>query len=300
MNELALFAGAGGGLLASGLLGWRTLCAVEIDDYARGVLLARQNDGIIGPFPIWDDVRSFDARPWVGLIDVVSGGFPCPDVSVIRAMWGRAGIDGEQSGLWYEFLRVIDECRPAAVWGENSPALKDQGLDQIVSALAERGYLCRWATIGAGDCGLPHNRQRLWFLATYSLGAGLERYAGDDNVPRGWAGAYRPPPNADFFNCSDAGRSTGAGGGPAYFRPGSSGFDSGAGIQPGVTGMADAVADRVDRLRAVGNGQVPRVAAFAFSFLSAVKTPGPAPAPGAPRPPPGAPLTAGKQTGLFD
>lgn len=56
MNELALFTGVGGGILGGKLLGWRTVCAVEIDDYARRVLLARQDDGCLEPFPIWDDV----------------------------------------------------------------------------------------------------------------------------------------------------------------------------------------------------------------------------------------------------
>ena len=74
MNELALFAGAGGGILGGKLLGWNTVCAVELDAYAAGVLVARQNDGLLAPFPIWDDVRTFDGRPWRGAVDVVAGG----------------------------------------------------------------------------------------------------------------------------------------------------------------------------------------------------------------------------------
>lgn len=66
MNELALFAGAGGGILGGLLLGWRTVCAVEIDPFARSVLLARQRDGLLEPFPVWDDVRTFDGEPWRG------------------------------------------------------------------------------------------------------------------------------------------------------------------------------------------------------------------------------------------
>lgn len=62
MNELALFAGAGGGILGGKLLGWRTVCAVEIDAYCRDRLMQRQNDGILEPFPVWDDVRTFDGR----------------------------------------------------------------------------------------------------------------------------------------------------------------------------------------------------------------------------------------------
>lgn len=81
MNELALFAGAGGGILGGHLLGWRTVCAVEWEPYAAGVLVARQNDGILPAFPVWDDVQTFDGIPWRGLVDVVSGGFPCQDIS---------------------------------------------------------------------------------------------------------------------------------------------------------------------------------------------------------------------------
>lgn len=81
MNELALFAGAGGGILGGHLLGWRTICAVEWEPYPASVLCARQNDGILPPFPIWDDIQTFDGRPWKGIVDVVSGGFPCQDIS---------------------------------------------------------------------------------------------------------------------------------------------------------------------------------------------------------------------------
>jgi DNA (cytosine-5)-methyltransferase 1 len=63
MRELALFAGAGGGILGGVLSGWRTACAVELDPYCRSVLLARQRDGLLPRFPIWDDVRTFEALP---------------------------------------------------------------------------------------------------------------------------------------------------------------------------------------------------------------------------------------------
>ena len=76
LNELALFAGAGGGILGGHLLGWRTVCAVEYAAYPRSVLLARQRDGMLPRFPIWDDVTTFDGNPWRGRVDVVSGGFP--------------------------------------------------------------------------------------------------------------------------------------------------------------------------------------------------------------------------------
>ncbi len=93
MHELALFAGAGGGILGGHLLGWRTVCAVEWEPYPASVLVARQNDGILPPFPIWDDVQTFDGKPWQGIVDVVSGGFPCQDIS--SAGGGQALLEAE-------------------------------------------------------------------------------------------------------------------------------------------------------------------------------------------------------------
>ena len=101
MNELALFAGAGGGILGGHLLGWRTVCAVEWNPYAAGVLVARQNDGILPAFPVWDDVQTFDGRPWRGLVDVVSGGFPCQDISAAGTGMGIAGgVEVDSGAKW--------------------------------------------------------------------------------------------------------------------------------------------------------------------------------------------------------
>ena len=165
MNELALFAGSGGGILAGKLLGWRTVCAVEIDPYCRDVLLARQREGHLEPFPIWDDVTTFDGKPWAGAIDVISGGFPCQDIS---AAGKGAGIEGEQSGLWVEFARIIGEVRPRDVFVENSPMLTVRGLGTVLK-LAEMGFDADWGVLGAHHAGgnhrAPHKRDRIWLTA---------------------------------------------------------------------------------------------------------------------------------------
>lgn len=271
MRELALFAGAGGGLLGSHLLGWRTVCAVELDDYARGVLLARQNDGALRPFPIWDDVRTFDGLAWRGLVDVVSGGFPCTDVSIARAIWGRDGINGRASGLWREFLRIVDECQPLHVFGENSPELRRQGLDVIVRALAARGFVSRWATVAASDLGFPHQRKRLWFLATNTDRARLERHARNDDAKARRAHPAGSFADADLSLCPFCGYRLAIPdpyGCPNCLGEGLDDHLEGEGVQPGVVGMDDGLANRVDRLRAVGNGQVPAMAAHAWQLLS--------------------------------
>ena len=162
MNELALFAGAGGGILGGKLLGWRTICAVEWEPYAASVLAARQNDGVLPPFPIWDDVRTFDGRPWRGRVDVVSGGFPCQDISVAGK---GAGIDGARSGMWTHMARIVGEVRPRYVFVENSPALLTRGLVRVLGDLAALGYDCRWTVLGAADVGAPHQRDRFWLRA---------------------------------------------------------------------------------------------------------------------------------------
>jgi DNA (cytosine-5)-methyltransferase 1 len=172
VNELALFAGAGGGILGGKLLGWRTVCAVEFEPYAAGVLAQRQNDGLLEPFPIWDDVRTFDGKPWAGVVDVVSGGFPCQDISPAGP---GTGLEGERSGLWSEFKRILGDVRPRYVFIENSAALISRGLDRILGDLAELRFDARWTVLSAEDCGAPHERERAWIVAHASEVMGSPR-----------------------------------------------------------------------------------------------------------------------------
>lgn len=162
LRELALFAGAGGGILGGHLLGWRTVCAVEYDCYAAAILCQRQNDGFLPAFPVWDDVRTFAGRPWRGIVDVVSGGFPCQDIS---AAGTGAGLDGERSGLWVEMARIIGEVRPGFCFVENSPVLTSRGLGRVLGDLAALGYDAEWGVLGAADVGAPHQRDRIWIMA---------------------------------------------------------------------------------------------------------------------------------------
>lgn len=162
MNELALFAGAGGGILGGLLQGWKTVCAVEWEPSAREILAARQNDGSLEPFPIWDDVRTFDGRPWRGIVDVVSGGFPCQDIS---AAGKGAGISGERSGMWREMVRIVSEVRPRYVFAENSPLLVGRGLGMVLCDLAALGYDAKWGVVGAHHVAGPHARERIWIVA---------------------------------------------------------------------------------------------------------------------------------------
>ena len=260
MRELALFAGAGGGILGGKLLGWSTRCAVEIDPYARQILLARQRDGLLDRFPIWDDVRTFDGRPWKGSIDVVSGGFPCQDISIAGK---GAGISGERSGLWTEFARIIREVRPAWVFVENSPNLTRLGLDRVLGDLAKMGFDARWGVLGAIHAGAPHRRERIWIVAHSN-----EVHRGTRRRRRPHAGSAREPKQALQVVANDDGVRQQQSKGADPELGGWSGNSGWWSTEPDVGRMAHGVAYRMDRLRALGNGQVPAVAKLAFELLS--------------------------------
>ncbi len=237
------------------LLGWRTVCAVEIDAYCRRVLLARQRDGFLPPFPIWDDVQTFDGKPWRGGVDVVSGGFPCTDIS--QAKQDARGIDGDESGLWREMARIIGEVRPRFVVVENSAMLVVRGLGRVLGDLARMGF-CTWhGVLGACHVGAPHNRRRIWIVG-HAECARLEGQHKHGNQAQGWSLQNRPDESAGVSILEGPWRG-------AELTQGEDGTLRY--IQPGLCGVAYGVAHRVDRLKAIGNGQVPAVAALAWRLL---------------------------------
>jgi DNA (cytosine-5)-methyltransferase 1 len=308
MNELSLFTGAGGGLLGSRLLGWETICAVEIDDYCRRVILQRQADGCLDRFPIWDDVKTFDGRPWRGLVDIVTGGFPCQDIS---AAGKGAGIEGSRSGLWSEMARIIGEVRPRFAFVENSPMLTVRGLGRVLGDLAEMGFDAEWGCVSAASQGAPHIRDRIWLLGYNSdsehgqerctvgkicKGATTpaDRNRSEQDTPdpqsirRGKGGAGRPAGDGSGLSdetCGDIGNTHGTRLEKRQGEPGDNGTQQPAAIErnrateiavgaswwesePALGRVADGVASRVDRLRAIGNGQVPAVVRAAWELLT--------------------------------
>jgi DNA (cytosine-5)-methyltransferase 1 len=249
MNELALFAGAGGGILGGKLLGWRTVCAVEWEQYPASVLCARQNDGLLPPFPVWDDVQTFDGKPWRGIVDVISGGFPCQDLS---AAGGGAGLDGERSGLWKEMGRIIGEVRPRFVFVENSPMLVNNGLDRVLADLSKLGFDARWGIVGADYVGAPHRRERFWLVAHSRSNRlhdrsnkrnSLYRQKICENKSQNWHGVW-----GEANKCLST--------------------DDWKSFASEFYGMDDGMASRLDRVKACGNGQVPEVAAAAWGILN--------------------------------
>src|SRR5579872_938473 len=274
MNELHLFAGAGGGILGGMLLGHTCVCAVELEAYCRKVLLQRQRDGVLPKFPIWDDIRTFDGRPWRPFVDVVCGGFPCKGISVAGS---GAGLDHEESGLWREQARVIGEIRPRYVFVENSPMLAVRGGVRVVADLAALGYDCCWGVISAADviwtfgppC-LDHERARIWIYGALANGSGEPERKSPDKIDAFTVRTKARPffmrgrqSNADAngAGCEKQLRSQSSG-------PGRAQCDSWWAAEPGVGRMAHGVANRVDRLTALGNGQVPAVVERAWQTLN--------------------------------
>ena len=292
LNELALFAGAGGGILGGKLLGWRTVCAVEWEPYAACVLAARQNDGLLPAFPIWDDVQTFNGRAWRGRVDVVSGGFPCQDISVAGK---GAGITGERSGMWRHMARIVGEVRPRYIFVENSPALITRGLGVVLSDLAALGYDCKWTVLGAADVGAPHQRDRFWLVAhaiSDRRSEGRDDHREHDRSQLNADGEHanalahanrmrQLQPQGSKCNqrgwVSDGGKdvadtdSTQRKGNKCTERSQSEYSDISSASwwqsEPNVGRVAHGVAVRVDRLKAIGNGQVPLCAATAWRIL---------------------------------
>jgi DNA (cytosine-5)-methyltransferase 1 len=317
---LSLFAGYGGLDLAThaAVRDARTVCYVEREAFCVAILAARMEAGDLDAAPVWGDVSTFDGRPWRGAVDLVVGGFPCQDISPAGT---GAGIDGERSGLWREYARIVREVRPSYVFVENSAALAVRGLDRVLSDLAALGMDAEWDVWRASDVGAPHERARMFILARLPDAERLElrdeperdqrqgRYVqaakrgyaitGDDgsqgDVPdaardaqlsrraaredlRG-AALDRAKP-ADANNCrgeSGSGRFTEEAGQRESFNRGpvwpprigdSEGWRRWAGPQPAVRRGADGTTDRVDRLRALGNGVVWQQAALAFRVLA--------------------------------
>ncbi|NEY91842.1 DNA cytosine methyltransferase [Rhodobacteraceae bacterium KMS-5] len=141
--------------------GFHTRAFVEWEDWPRAVLIAAQRAGYFAPAPIWDDLRSFDARPFRGAFDAVLAGYPCQPFS---AAGKRAGANDPRH-LWPEVARVIGECRPEWVFLENVSGHVTLGLETVLRELWGLGYTPAAGLFSAAEVGAPHKRLRIFILA---------------------------------------------------------------------------------------------------------------------------------------
>lgn len=160
LKVLDLFSGIGGfslGLERTG--GFETVAFCEIDPFCQKVLNKHWPD-----VPIYNDVRTID---YEGTVDVITGGFPCQDVSVAGSQKGIG--EGTRSGLWSECTRLISHYRPQYAIFENVTNLlngnRGSWFGTVLRDLASCGYNAEWQCIRACTAGLPHKRDRVWILA---------------------------------------------------------------------------------------------------------------------------------------
>ena len=238
MHELSLFSGACLGVCGTHhLLGWRTVGYVEIDDYCQRVIAQRIRDGVLDDAPIFGDIRAFIrdgyAASYTGLVDVITAGFPCQPFSSAGKRLGEA----DDRNMWPETIECIRIVRPRYVLLENVSALLAHPYARtIFGDLAESGFDCRWRRLSAAEVGAPHLRNRIWIVSDAQRER-LERVV-------------------------EAGTASRATDGPG------DGRDSGWWtVEPGVGRVVDGCPARMDRLKALGNGQVPAVVASAWRLL---------------------------------
>ena len=243
MRELSLFTGAGGGLLGTKLLGWETIGYVEIDQYCQQVIAQRIKDGILDRAPLFGDIRTFlsegYARRYRGVADVITAGFPCQPFS----QGGKKKGSYDERNFWPETRSCIDVVRPNWAFLENVPGLlAHEYARTIFGELAELRYDARWCVLSAKRMGANHLRRRLWIAATttdaFSCGP-----------QRRWQPISRQGMFLEFEGLVE---------------------DESRLCVPCIkaNGVYDGLANRMDRLKALGNGQVPIVAATAWRLLT--------------------------------
>jgi DNA (cytosine-5)-methyltransferase 1 len=271
LRVLSLFAGIGGfdlGLERTG--GFETTAFCEINPFCRRVLAKHWPD-----VPCYEDVRTLtaDALRRDGIaVDVICGGFPCQDISFAGK---RAGLEGERSGLWSEYRRLIGELRPRFVIVENVPGLLSLGMGTVLGDLSALRYDAIWDCIPALAVGAPHRRDRIWLVA-YSHGQ--SEYDGAVHAEVGRAsqsmadtnnlGAHGAWPRSQWRDEPPHGGTTvpNARCKPAQVsaprrKPA---IEVSAGhnwwrTEPDVGRVADGVSARVDRLKSLGNAVVPQI-----------------------------------------
>lgn len=159
MKHGSLFSGIGGFDLAAEWAGFENIFQVEIDSFCQKVLTKN--------FPNTDkyyDIKEFDGTKYRGLVNIISGGFPCQDISIAGINNGRKGLGGNKSSLFYQLVRIVSEVKPDYVVFENSPMVRNY-LTEIHKSFKQINYVYTGKTFSARDYGFPHKRERYYGIA---------------------------------------------------------------------------------------------------------------------------------------
>lgn len=285
LRGLALCAGAGGLELGVTIAepGYQTVGYVERDAFAASLLVARMADAALCDAPVWNDLSTFDARPWRGIVDLVTAGYPCQPFSFA----GRRRGEADPRHLWPHVARVVGECEPEWVFLENVPGHLSLGFDRVAAELQEMGYRVEAGVFSAAEAGAPHWRERLFVLAHAHNRHGWEsdRCEGDPDRVHLRAGARSDGVSGVSGHGSEKlvaalpprpcdGMATGSESDLPLFAPTPCDFEAWDAIlsrrpdlEPALWGMGDGVAYRVERSFVIGNGVCPMAAAIAWSAL---------------------------------
>lgn len=242
MTVGSLFAGIGGFDLGFERAGFDVRWQVEIDEFCRGVLARHWPNAAR-----YADVRHVGAHN-LERVDCLIGGFPCQDISF--AGYG-AGLDGERSGLWGEYRRIILELGPRVVVVENVAALLNRGIGRVLGDLADLGFDAEWSVLPACAVGFTHPRLRL-FIVAYANGQHGRPWLRDS-----YARAFRPLQAVDGFAGTRT-RQIARLANPSTLYRG-----------------ADGIPDGPQRNRGIGNSVVPDVAEWIAKRILAAEQPPP-------------------------
>ena len=272
MRMLDLFTGIGGFSLAASWVWGNELDLAgfcEQDVYCGKVLKKNFPD-----VPIYPDIKELRGE-WFQDIDLITGGFPCQDISVAGK---GAGIDGDRSGLWSEMCRIISEVRPRYALIENVPMLIHRGLERVLCDLTEIGYDAEWQVIGADDVGARHKRKRIWIVADTESEGRECRSTGKQGIDSQCQ--TRLSRRHDTGTVPDTASVGSSGSGQSQYpghqtSPGegetANFIDERIGniwtVEPDVGRVANGVPKRVDRLRGLGNAIVPQIAALIMQMI---------------------------------
>jgi len=264
MNVLDLFSGIGGFSLGLERAGMKTVAFCEVDKKCQEVLRKHWKD-----VPIFDDVTTLKGTDIDGTVDVICGGFPCQDISLAGK---GAGLEGERSGLWWEFHRLIKEIKPKWAIIENVSALRNRGLDQVLRSLNEIGYDAEWHCITAASIGAPHRRDRIWIVAyprDSSRWDGISGSIGRDGE-RELEESIRSSETASITGSSEASETisnSNSEGLEGQWKVSSRiskelkdpSYSCWWATEPNVGRVAHGIPNRVDRLKQLGNAVVPQI-----------------------------------------